>query len=124
MTEELPTHFEHINPILRVEDMARSLRYYVDVLGFEAAEWSTDEFAFVERDELGIYLSRGAQGNGGAWAWVGVGDVRALHRSDLERGAKIRMEPTNLPWALEMQIEDPDGNVLRFGSESEEEETS
>ena len=51
---------------------------------------------------------------------MGVGDVRALHRIYRERGAKIRMEPTNLPWALEMQIEDPDGNVLRFGSEPEE----
>ena len=69
-----------------------------------------------------MYLSRGAQGNGGAWVWVGVGDVRALHRLYRERGAKIRMEPRNFPWALEMQIEDPDGNVLRFGSEPEKEE--
>ena len=26
-------------------------------------------------------------------------------------------EPMNYPWALEFQIEDPDGNVIRFGSE-------
>ena len=62
----------------------------------------------------------GGQGHPGAWVWVGVGDVRALHRIYRERGAKIRMEPKNFPWALEMQIEDPDGNVLRFGSEPEE----
>jgi hypothetical protein len=28
------TRFEHAEPILRVADMTRSLRYYVDVLGF------------------------------------------------------------------------------------------
>lgn len=119
MSAPLPTHVEHIDPILRVEDMQRSLRFYVDVLGFDRAPWGTDEFAYVGRDEHGIYLSRGAQGHGGAWVWVGVGDVRALHRIYSERGAKIRMEPKNFPWALEMQIEDPDGNVLRFGSEPE-----
>jgi predicted enzyme related to lactoylglutathione lyase len=121
MTEKLPTHFEHVDPILRVEDMARSLRFYVDLLGFDAAPWGTDEFTFVGREERGMYLCRGAQGNGGAWVWVGVGDVRALHRLYRERGAKIRMEPKSFPWALEMQIEDPDGNVLRFGSEPENE---
>jgi catechol 2,3-dioxygenase-like lactoylglutathione lyase family enzyme len=119
VTEPLPTRFERIDPILRVEDMARSVRYYVDVLGFESAPWGTDEFTSVGRDGRGLYLCRGGQGRGGAWVWVGVGDVRALYRAYRDRGARIRMEPTNLPWALEMQVEDPDGNVLRFGSESE-----
>jgi len=32
-------------------------------------------------------------------------------------GAKIRNPPNNFPWALEMQVEDLDGNVLRMGSE-------
>ena len=27
------------------------------------------------------------------------------------------MAPTNFSWALEMHVEDPDGNVLRLGSE-------
>lgn len=120
MTRPLPTHFECIDPILRVEDMARSVAYYVDVLGFASAPWGTDEFTYVGRDDRGLYLCRGGQGNGGAWVWVGVGDVRALYQVYRERGAKIRMEPKNFPWALEMQVEDPDGNVLRFGSDTEE----
>ena len=67
------TTFEHANPILRVEDMARSLRYYVDVLGFANEDWSGDEFACVTRDGASIYLSLGdqgipAHGSGSAWA--------------------------------------------------------
>jgi catechol 2,3-dioxygenase-like lactoylglutathione lyase family enzyme len=120
MSVELPTHFECIDPILRVEDMAVSVRYYVNVLGFEEAEWGTDVFSHVGRDGRGIYLSRGSQGHAGAWVWIGVGDVRALHRAYKERGAIIRQEPKSEPWALEMQIEDPDGNVLRFGSDPED----
>ena len=115
----LPTNFESIDPILRVEDMSASVRYYVAVLGFEAAEWGTDSFTHVGRDGRGIYLCRGGQGHVGGWVWIGVGDVRALYETYKERGAIIRREPKNEPWALEMQIEDPDGNVLRFGSEPE-----
>ena len=112
---------ENIEPILRVEDMRRSVRYYVEVLGFSEAEWGTEAFTHVAGDGGGggIYLCRGAQGRGGAWVWVGVEDVRELHRVYRERGAIIRGEPVNHPWALEMQVEDPDGNVLRFGSDPE-----
>lgn len=28
--------------------------------------------------------------------------------------------PTSYSWALEFQVEDPDGNVLRFGSDPED----
>lgn len=119
MENSAPVHFECIDPILRVEDMAASVRYYVNVLGFENAPWGTDTFTHVGRDGRGIYLCRGDQGRGGAWVWIGVDDVRSLHATYRERGAIIRSEPTNQPWALEMQIEDPDGNVLRFGSERE-----
>ena len=45
-----PTKFECANPILSVADMARSLRYYVEVLGFSNAEWGGDEFTYVTRD--------------------------------------------------------------------------
>ena len=110
---------ECIDPILRVADMARSVAYYVDVLGFANAPWGTDEFTHVGCDGRGIYLCREGQGRGGAWVWVGVDDVRSLYSAYAARGATIRREPRNEPWGLEMQVEDPDGNVLRFGSERE-----
>jgi catechol 2,3-dioxygenase-like lactoylglutathione lyase family enzyme len=108
---------EVIQPILRVEDMQVSLRFYVDVLGFDNAPWGTDDFTSVNRPGCGIYLCRGDQGRGGAWVWIGVDDVERLHEQLKERGIPIRLEPTNYSWALEMQVEDPDGNVLRFGSD-------
>jgi len=110
-------HFECIEPILRVENMQASLRFYVDVLGFKQASWGTDDFSHVSRDGRGIYLSRASQGQGRAWVWIGVEDVEKLHEAYKALGAKIILPPTNYPWALEMQIEDPDGNVLRLGSD-------
>jgi predicted enzyme related to lactoylglutathione lyase len=112
-----PVYFEGSAPILRVEDMAASLRFYVNLLGFNNAAWGNDDFTHVSRDSAGIYLCRGGQGRGGAWVWIGVDDAEKLHEECKARGVAIRLPPTNYSWALEMQVEDPDGNVLRLGSE-------
>jgi len=113
----MTVRFEDANPILSVRDMAASVRYYVEVLGFTNAEWGSDDFTMVTRDRAGIYLCRGAQGQPGTWAWVGVGDAAALHEEYKASGAKIRQPPVLRPWALELWVEDPDGHVLRFGSD-------
>ena len=80
------TRFEHADPILNVRDMATTLLYYVDVLGFAPAPW-------------------------------GAEDVGKLYEEYRASGARIRGAPRNHSWAYEMQVEDPDGHVLRFGSE-------
>jgi len=113
---QAPVRFENSAPILRVENMEASLRFYVNLLGFTNAVWGSGDFTHVSRDQAGIYLCRGDQGRGGAWAWIGVEDAEKLHEEYKARGVKIRLPPTNFPWALEMQVEDPDGNVLRMGS--------
>ncbi len=114
---EKRVRFEGSQPILRVDNMEASLRFYVDVLGFENASWGNEEFTSVNRDRAALYLCQGGQGGGAAWVWIGVEDVEQLHEELKSRGVTIRMPPTNYPWALEMQIEDPDGNVLRLGSD-------
>ena len=110
-------HFENCQPILRVEDMKISLRFYMDALGFKNASWGNDDFTHVNRDSAGIYLCRGDQGLGKAWIWIGVEDVVQLREEYASSKVKIRMEPRNFPWAKEMHVEDPDGNIIRFGSE-------
>ncbi len=104
-------------PILRVEDMEASLRFYVNLLGFRNAEWGNDEFTSISNGQTSIYLCRGSQGRGGAWIWIGVDDANALYEEYKVLGVPILMPPTPFSWALEMRIVDPDGNVLRIGSE-------
>lgn len=110
---------ECIIPILRVADLSASLRYYVRILGF-TVDWGGDEgseMASVSRDGHAIMLCQGGQGHPGTWVWIGVEDIAPLFEQYRGRGASIRQEPVDRPWAREMQIEDPDGHVLRFGSE-------
>ena len=77
-----------------------------------------DDFTSINRDESGIYLCKGGQGNPGTWVWIGFdGDIFKLHDELKERGVTIRQPPISHSWAMEMHIEDPDGHVLRFGTD-------
>jgi catechol 2,3-dioxygenase-like lactoylglutathione lyase family enzyme len=87
------TRFEGAEPILNVADMGRSVRYYVDVLGFANADWGGDDFTHVSRDDAGIYLSQGDQGHPGTWVWIGVEDVASLYQEYTERGPRFYMRP-------------------------------
>ena len=108
--------FEVATPILRVENLATSLDYYTRVLGFKIP-WQDREVACVVRGKVSIFLCQGDQGHSGGWVWVGVEDTDALREEYRRTGARVRHEPANYPWAYEMQVQDPDGNVLRIGSE-------
>ena len=109
---------ENIQPILSVKDMAVSIRFYVDILGFTNAGWGDNDFTSVNRDNAGIYLCRDGQGNPGTWVWIGFdGDIFALYNELKTKSIKITLPPTNYSWACEMHIEDPDGHILRIGTD-------
>lgn len=103
-------------PILRVSHLEASLAYYVDALGF-TLEWRADPLASVGRGRASLMLSEGDQGQPGTWVWLGVSDADTLHEELRARGALIRHPPTNYPWDRELQVTDPDGHVLRVGSD-------
>ena len=105
---------ENSIPIVGVASVAASVEYYSSVLGF-ATDWNADSIAGVSRDGHSIYLSEGGQGLPGTWVWVGVEDLDGLHADYVASGANIIMPTTEFPHAREFHVEDPGGNVLRFG---------
>ena len=109
-----------VTPILPVRNMLVSLDYYIRVLGFKINFQYPQQhpfFASVSRGACNLFLSEGDQGNPGTWVWIDGKDVETLFEEYRAAEAKIRHPPTNYSWALEMQVEDPDGNILRFGSD-------
>ena len=119
----MTAQIECINPILLVKDIKASLNYYVKALGFEAADWVTESatFALVLRDGFGIYLAEESEIHSKCYVWIGVEDVESIYEEYRESGANIQKVPINYSWAYEMRVEDPDGHVLRIGSEPREE---
>ena len=110
--------FEGVTPILRVTDFEASVAHYVDVLGF-VLEWRDGRFGSVRRGGASLMLSEASQGCAGTWVYFGVSDADALHDELRARGARIRHPPTNYPWgSRELHVFDPDGHVLRLGSDA------
>lgn len=108
---------ERIEPILTVASVRVSADFYVRMLGFKI-DHSSDSFAVVSCDTHYIYLSRGDPRGHQTMVWIGVEmDVEQLHTQLKANGAKILRPPTNYSWALQMEIEDPDGHILRIGAE-------
>ena len=107
-----------VTPILYVSDFPRSMAYFTERLGFRKL-WTWGEppsFGAVARDKVELFLSLGGQGTPGTWMCIFVEDVDTLHEEFLAKGAVIRVPPRDEPWCLrEMQVECPDGHVLRFG---------
>ena len=109
--------FQGLTPIIHVSDIVASMKYYTEVLGFENHWGIVNGFASISRDRCHFFLCEGDQGHVGSWTYIGVSDVDAVFEELQSRGAKVRHPPTNYDWACEMQVEDPDGNVLRIGSD-------
>ena len=111
-----PIEFGGVTPVLRVRDVSASTDHYVRVLGFKF-NFEAPGFVSVSRGRCCLFLCEGDQGHPGGWVWIDARNVEAVHEEYLASGAKIRNPPINYSWALEMQVEDLDGNVLRLGSD-------
>lgn len=110
--------FNKAVPILYSTDVARSLAYYTDVLGFEHRwDWeSPPSFGGVVKDEVELFFCLEDQGQPGTWLSIMVDDVDAYYEDIKAKGAVIVMPPTDEPWNMrEMLVKDPDGHILRMG---------
>jgi catechol 2,3-dioxygenase-like lactoylglutathione lyase family enzyme len=101
--------------LLRPADLARSRRFYRDVLGLAVYR----EFGPADDPSVVFFLGQGlleVSGHGpgpsgeSVMIWLQVRDVHAEHSRLAAAGVHVRRVPTVEPWGLtEMWIEDPDG---------------
>jgi catechol 2,3-dioxygenase-like lactoylglutathione lyase family enzyme len=105
-----------------VTDMAKSVGYYRDMLGFQVTfEYGQPTFyACLCRDEVALHLIASAQtkrlpGNGGISVFVR--DVDAVYAELEARGAKLVSRPQNYDYGMrDFDLVDLDGNQLTFGT--------
>jgi predicted enzyme related to lactoylglutathione lyase len=101
--------------LLRPGNLARSRRFYRDVLGLAVYR----EFGPADNPGVVFFLGSGflevsGSGPGGAghslMLWLQVRDVRAEYERLSAAGVRVLREPLTEPWGLiETWLEDPDG---------------
>ena len=119
---------------LLVKDMARMIRFYRDVLGFEIKEAEDTKNVYLVKDgTLFLLYGRndfekmtdrkyeyvnGLNGHFELALYVDAfDDVDAAFRRAVENGASPVMEPTTEPWGQRTcYIADPEGNLIEIGS--------
>ncbi len=115
-------------PYFPVHDVARSVEFYAQVLGFRCEYSAGDppQFAICSRDGLAIMLRKVSAADiivpnekqGGTWeAFFWVKDVLALHSEFVAKGAVIVYGPLiqESYQMNEFAVRDCDGHVLGFG---------
>lgn len=121
-------------PILAVNNVATSIRYYRDVLRFTPGcawsdkthsfldddDYSAASFALVSRGSVQIMLAETGQGARGTWLHLDVqtaDDIDKLFQEWSNNAANIIEAPAVRPWGMyEMRVEDLDHHVFRVSS--------
>ena len=116
-------------PFFIVTNLAKSVDYYCDVLGFDRPRmWdSQPPFAMPKRESIIIMLEQAAgnevRNNQGKWdAYFWVNDVKALYESFKNNGAIFHYDLEYRPayGNLEFAVKDPDDYILAFAEEVDE----
>jgi catechol 2,3-dioxygenase-like lactoylglutathione lyase family enzyme len=107
-----------------VSDIAKSIAYYRDALGFDVTFQYGEPlfYACLCRDDVALHLlaankTKQLPGHGGLCVFVK--DVDAVHAELVERGAKVIKAPQDYAYGMrDFDLVDLDGNRLTYGMES------
>ena len=115
-TPNLKIHRWYARPVLFVADVHRSIRFYVDGLGFEKRWHEADgagTVCQVNRGECEIILCEDATRRDRGRLFI---ELTADGLADLRRELAERAVPTRETWwgYDTTQVDDPDGNELLF----------
>lgn len=115
-------------PFLQVRDAQKSCVFYCDVLGFEK-DWEYQPepnlpgFISISRNGIRLFLTEHPESAFGVLVYCYIEDVDQLYQNLIAQKVEFEWAPTDTPWhTREMQLQDLDGNKLRFGSKLKQQE--
>ena len=118
-----PIHLKYAAPVFCVADLARSLSFYREQLGFEIEFNYQGFYAGIVRDGCRIHLKRSAprqrdqkavEAAEHLDACVGVLNAPDLAARFASAGATFSVPLRRMPYGREFYVKDPDGYILGF----------
>ncbi len=118
-----PAALSYLAPVFRVSDLARSIRFYREQLGFELDFSYEDFYASVHRDACYIHLRCAAPAPRDQAAFeraahldaCAVISAAATLASELAAaGAPFSVPLRTMPYGVEFYVRDPDGYIIGF----------
>src|SRR5262245_730086 len=111
----------HSVSVFTVSNIAESIAYYRDKLGFTVAfEYgSPTSYVGLREGDVSLHLisaTRNKRQPGRGAVSIFVDDVDALHAELVKRGAKVLTEPRDEDYGIrDFDVTDLDGNMIYFG---------
>jgi len=109
--------FSHVEPVLVVEDVSKTLRYWQEVLGFPNQWVYGDPPVHGGVSWHGAFLQfhQDPKPVTGSYVWIRVQNIDALYKLHRERNAEIVDELQHRPWGLDEDIvKDLNGYYIVF----------
>jgi len=107
-------------PVLASLDMARTLDFYRETLGFSTRHFAAQSYGIALRGDTELHFWACSEKHiaENTSCYIRVSDIQAVHREFSARlpalGPVVRTA-----WGMdEMYVIDPDGNLLKFGQDS------
>jgi len=124
-------HFVDLRCVLAVQDLARSAKFYIEVLGFRQDPVDAKGWSFVSKDAFKLMLGECADeipasdvGNHSWFARVIVDGLDEYFGDVVARGAEVLSKPADRAYGLrEFVIRTPDGHRLMFAERLRAEES-
>ncbi|XWN31456.1 MAG: VOC family protein [Devosia sp.] len=116
---------ESATPVFRSGDYQRARAFYTESLGFRCAEEAGNPtgFGIFIRDKARVFVEAysGPEAPYKRWrAYFHVDDFDAIVRELEGKGVPFSSPPTVTEYGMrEVEVTDPDGNVLCFGADTE-----
>lgn len=120
---EASNRIDYLAPVFRVRDLARSLAYYRDCLGFDVEFNYENFYAGLRRDGCRLHLKcapplardqAALEAADHIDACCGVADAAALAAAFAAQGAVLSTPLRTMPYGKEFYVRDPDGYLLAF----------
>lgn len=116
------TNFGKAIPVLASLDMARTLKFYGDVLGFRTHHFEGFTYGMAERGdtELHFWACEEKHIAENTSCYIRVDDIAAVYQELSLRLPQLEAV-VRTAWGMdELYVIDPDGNLIKFGQDSSE----